>query len=234
MQAVDHPWLACNRGNPLATRNPSLHAPIEAGTNITANYFAPLCPRDLHQPDESSTPWTDEPVPMMCFSSAGDPWPRTYNYPWPHALGPMLVYMAPCNGPCEDFNPTGDDVVWFKISEGGWHPDPVRNYEKPHIGVGDAWDQPHWTTIGNVWSTEIPKSLKPGNYLIRHEIIMLEIMPPQHYPECAQLTVSGDGDELPGEEYLVSFPGAYSMNGKSHHVPCSRQLKLICNLKSLD
>lgn len=63
-------------------------------------------------------------------------------------------------------------------------------------------------------SVKIPKGLKPGNYLIRHEIIMIELFPPQHYPECAQLTVSGGGDKLPGDEYLVAFPGAYSYDGK--------------------
>lgn len=212
MQAVDHPWLACNRGNPLATRNPTLHAPIEAGTNITADYSAPLCPRDHHQPTEASTPWTDEPKPITCFSSEGDPWPWSSNYPWPHALGPMMVYMAPCNGPCEDFDPTGEDVVWFKISEGGFHPEPQEWFEKPNIGISTAWDQSKWTKKATMWSTKIPKDLKPGNYLIRHETIMIELMPPQHYPECAQLTVTGDGTKLPSEEYLVSFPGAYSMD----------------------
>lgn len=126
----------------------------------------------------------------------------------------MMVYMAPCNGSCEDFTPTADDVVWFKISEGGFHPEPQEWYEKPNIGNGGAWDQSVWTKPGNVWSTKIPKDLKPGNYLIRHELIMIELMPPQHYPECAQLTVTGDGDKLPGEEYLVSFPGAYSLEGE--------------------
>lgn len=37
--------------------------------------------------------------------------------------------------------------------------------------------------------------------------------PPQIYPECAQLAVTGDGTETPGGEYLVSFPGAYEDSG---------------------
>ncbi|AEO63926.1 e6170bc5-a860-407a-acba-305ebef80abe [Thermothielavioides terrestris] len=36
IQDINHPYLSCNRGNHLATRNPVLHAPIRAGENITA------------------------------------------------------------------------------------------------------------------------------------------------------------------------------------------------------
>lgn len=46
---------------------------------------------------------------------------------------------------------------------------------------------------------------------------MIELWPPQHYPNCAQLTVTGDGDDFPEDDYLVSFPGAYSNDGKSGH-----------------
>ncbi|KAF2657953.1 lytic polysaccharide monooxygenase [Lophiostoma macrostomum CBS 122681] len=65
------------------------------------------------------------------------------------------------------------------------------------------------------WTLNIPKTLKPGNYMIRHEILMLEQMPPQFYPECAQLKIEGDGTAFPSEEYLVKFPGPYKMTGRS-------------------
>lgn len=134
-------------------------------------------------------------------------------YAWVHATGPLLAYMAACNGPCDQFEPEGK--VWFKIYEtglingGGF--DKWGN--RVDLASSLGWDQFEFGKTG--WSLTIPKNLKPGNYLIRHEIIMIEIMPPQFYPECAQLTVTGDGDKLPGEEYLVSFPGGYSMDGKS-------------------
>lgn len=227
IQAVDHPYLSCNRGNPLASRNPTLHAPVEAGTNITVNYEAPLCPKGYNQPTEPSVKWPGEPLgPIRCFhgrtQEQNTGWP--YAYSWPHGLGPLMVYLAPCNGPCEDFNPTGDDVVWFKINENGFHPEDIPLYpmNPPNIGVSSAWDQSPWLLgddrdpVRTYWSVKIPENLKPGNYLIRHEIIMIELMPPQFYPECAQITVSGKGDKLPGEEYLVSFPGAYSMDGESN------------------
>lgn len=131
-----------------------------------------------------------------------------------HATGPLMVYMAACNGPCDQFEPEGKKV-WFKVYESGLINGGMEDQWGGIIDIGDGngWNQANFANHG--WSVTIPKNLKPGNYLIRHEIIMIELMPPQFYPECAHLTVSGDGDKLPGEEYLVSFPGGYSMDGES-------------------
>lgn len=121
--------------------------------------------------------------------------------------------MAPCNGPCEDFEP-GDSKVWFKVYEAGFLGGTYWNGEKEvpnDISLHHAWSQARLPNEG--WPVQIPKNLKPGNYLIRHEIIMIELWPPQHYPNCAQLTVAGEGNELPSDDYLVSFPGAYSYDG---------------------
>lgn len=202
---MNHPYLSCNRGNPLATHNPTLHAPVEAGTNITVKYVPPECPANIYQPEEVSVEWKNEPSPpFRCHGPS---------YPWVHGLGPLLAYMAACDGPCQDFEPS-NKTVWFKIYESGHHAG-VSNYggeDHPwDLATTSAWDQAKFPNVG--WSLRIPKNLKPGNYLIRHEIIMIELFPPQHYPECAQLTVTGEGDALPGEEYLVSFPGAYSYEG---------------------
>jgi hypothetical protein len=54
-----------------------------------------------------------------------------------------------------------------------------------------------------------PKSLKPGKYLLRHEMINLEAGPAQFFPNCIQLDITGDGNSIPGESELVAFPGAY-------------------------
>ena len=62
----------------------------------------------------------------------------------------------------------------------------------------------------------IPRCLKPGYWLVRHEIIALHSAynypGAQFYPGCHQLDVSGNGTVLPSEG-LVSFPGAYMGNG---------------------
>lgn len=58
----------------------------------------------------------------------------------------------------------------------------------------------------------IPACLRPGFYLVRHEIIALHSAynegGVQFYPGCHQLEVTGDGSTVPTAG-LVSFPGAY-------------------------
>lgn len=113
--------------------------------------------------------------------------------------------MADCHGPCSEFNSSEGD--WFKIAqegllsgtvtEGWWY---QRNFQE-------------WDGGPSKWSERIPASLKPGEYLIRHEIIALHIANrPQWYPECAHLVVSGNGTEVPGKEYLAKLPGLWSMD----------------------
>lgn len=69
----------------------------------------------------------------------------------------------------------------------------------------------------------IPKTLAPGNYLIRHEIIALHLATQrggaEFYPSCAQLRVGGSQTGRPAENELVSFPGAYSDNDPGIYVP---------------
>ncbi|CAK7237898.1 hypothetical protein SBRCBS47491_010197 [Sporothrix bragantina] len=62
------------------------------------------------------------------------------------------------------------------------------------------------------WTSTIPRSLAPGNYLIRHELLALhQANTPQFYPECAQLVVSGDGTLLPPASYMYNIPTYASM-----------------------
>jgi hypothetical protein len=131
--------------------------------------------------------------------------------------------MARCPGTsCEGFD--GGGAVWFKIQQlglkpgatgiggGNWMQDQILstqifNSSDPHPVVS-------WSPSG--LETVIPKTLKPGAYLIRHEIFNYGVLPkqPQSFPNCAQLMVQGDGTKSPSQEYLVSFPGAYKLDGK--------------------
>ena len=58
----------------------------------------------------------------------------------------------------------------------------------------------------------IPACIKPGFYLVRHEVIALhaawQYPGAQFYPGCHQLQVTGGGNASPGN--LVSIPGAYA------------------------
>ena len=180
-----------------------MHAPVCAGSIITASYIPPECPLNANQPTTPSVPG-DEPQLMRC---AGP------EYMWVHALGPLLAYMAACDGPCDAFHPEGERV-WFKIYEA------ALVSEQDRVGVtissSGAWRQTDIILADGRWNLTIPRKFKPGNYLLRHEIIMIgSSAPVQMYPHCAQLTVTGDGDSLPpaGSDYLVAFPGAYSEEG---------------------
>lgn len=121
---------------------------------------------------------------------------------WTHAEGPVTVYLARCpDSGCTGWD--GSGKVWFKIDEAGLLSGTIN---KGEWGNGIVLKTLKWTT-------KIPATLKPGNYLIRHEVLALhQARTPQFYPECAQLTITGTGSDYPDSSYLVSFPGAFKMS----------------------
>ena len=133
-----------------------------------------------------------------------------YGLSWRHSQGPLLAYLARCPGDsCANYDPKG--AIWFKIAQEGLNPDATNMVR------GDSWRQAYlngWRTGEVGWTVKLPKGLKKGAYLIRHEIIMLAGNPAQFYPNCAQLMVTGDGNQLPKDEELVAFPGAYKSTGE--------------------
>ncbi|OAL03566.1 hypothetical protein IQ06DRAFT_333607 [Phaeosphaeriaceae sp. SRC1lsM3a] len=117
---------------------------------------------------------------------------------WTHRPASVLVYMAKCPGSCDSFD--GSGKVWFKIDQEGL----VSGTQNAGVWAGDSI----LDTL--VWTSTIPASLAPGNYLIRHELIAVhQANNPQFYPECSQWTVTGSGSASASGDYLVAFPGAY-------------------------
>jgi lytic cellulose monooxygenase (C1-hydroxylating) len=60
------------------------------------------------------------------------------------------------------------------------------------------------------WAIRIPPSLFPGFYVLRHEIIALHFarfseLGPQHYPQCLNLDISGDGTAQPPGTTALKF-----------------------------
>ncbi|KAF2006555.1 lytic polysaccharide monooxygenase [Amniculicola lignicola CBS 123094] len=124
---------------------------------------------------------------------------------WVHTVGPMVAWLADCGGDCRDFDTTNAD--WFKIGEKGllWGTIVDGMWFQRQFGV--------WDGTPSSWTEQIPASLRPGNYLVRHEIISLHSAnKPQWYPECAHLEVKGTGTKFPGKEFMAKIPGVYSMN----------------------
>jgi len=89
-----------------------------------------------------------------------------------------MAYMARCPGDsCAGFD--GSGAVWFKVAQYGLEPSAEN--------LGGPWYQ--WDMIGYLgkpgFVVTIPKNLKAGAYLIRHEVLMLACNPAQFYPECS-------------------------------------------------
>ncbi|KAF1955159.1 glycoside hydrolase [Byssothecium circinans] len=127
---------------------------------------------------------------------------------WPHSFGPIVAYLALafCGDDCTTIaNIT--DLEWFKITEEGLR-------EGYTVGESVGWFQDDlWENRRtDHWDIVLPKTLKPGRYLVRHEIIMHELDLVQFYPNCAALEITGEGESVPGKEFLVKFPGAYSLS----------------------
>ncbi len=116
---------------------------------------------------------------------------------WIHEVGPLLTYMASCGSAgCKNFDHS--QAEWFKIEQDGLRSDGTW-------AMQDLYE-------GKSATVKLPSNIKPGEYLIRHELIALHtaatVGGAEFYPACAQLSVGGSGSGTPDK--TVSFPGAYS------------------------
>lgn len=72
---------------------------------------------------------------------------------WPHDIGPVLTYVAACNGDCAKVNK--DSLLWVKID--------ARGYDN------GSWASRKLIDNNGTWTTTVPSTLAPGNYVFRHE-----------------------------------------------------------------
>jgi hypothetical protein len=143
---------------------------------------------------------TSGALQLTATVAAGSKITAYWNQVWPHALGPMLTYMAKCPGSsCTGVN--ANSLKWFKIDQSG--------LLSGNVGSG-TWGDGLMIQQNSSWTSTIPASIPSGDYLIRFETIALHSLPAQFYPECAQLHVTGGGSLAPTSAELVSFPGGYS------------------------
>ncbi|KAK6356920.1 hypothetical protein TWF718_001258 [Orbilia javanica] len=117
---------------------------------------------------------------------------------WPEShKGPVITYLADCGGDCT--TAVGSELNWFKIDEAGLLPD-------------GTWAADAVIKNGNSYTLTLPKKIKNGQYLLRHEIIALhaahEEKGAQFYPSCTNIEITGaTGENTPD---TVKIPGAYS------------------------
>lgn len=115
------------------------------------------------------------------------------NWPTGH-LGPVMTYLAKCNGNCEDNDPSS--LSYFKIDEKGWE--------------NGKWASDELIANNNSWTVTLPSDISSGKYIIRHELLSLQeasrSQGAQFYPMCANIEITGGGNADPKG---VKFPGAY-------------------------
>ncbi|KAJ1900060.1 hypothetical protein LPJ66_001714 [Kickxella alabastrina] len=112
-------------------------------------------------------------------------------------VGPCIVYMA-------RINPGISSYSWFKIFEDGYN---------------QKWCVEKLISNGGKLQVKIPENIKPGEYLLRGEVIGLsEASRPygkdmtsgaQFYANCARVQVSGTGTGVPDNSQIAFFPGYY-------------------------
>ncbi|KAI0358477.1 hypothetical protein OH77DRAFT_1397441 [Trametes cingulata] len=192
---------------------------------FTDPYESPV-PSRIERKIPSDAPITDASSPDIACNQGGESGVKAYgtveagssitfgwtNWPADHQ-GPVSTYMAACNGDCSTLS--APNAKWFKIDAAGYS--------------NGKWAATQLIENGNQWTSTVPKELKAGEYLVRHEIVALHsVGQPQYYPGCAQVKVTGGGSQVPSGSSLVSLPGLYanvkwpdiwSDNFKSFNVP---------------
>ncbi|KKY24895.1 hypothetical protein UCRPC4_g02261 [Phaeomoniella chlamydospora] len=125
---------------------------------------------------------------------------------WPESHhGPVISYLASCDGECETVDKTTLEFVKFDASG------LLDNSEVP-----GTWASDELISNNNSWTLTIPSSITAGNYVLRHEIIALHSAGSeggaQNYPQCFNLKITGSGTSSPtgtlGQElYSSTDPG---------------------------
>ncbi|KAL4946989.1 glycosyl hydrolase family 61-domain-containing protein [Aspergillus filifer] len=110
---------------------------------------------------------------------------------WPEShKGPVIDYLASCNGDCATVDKT--TLEWVKISESGL----IDGSSSP-----GTWASDNLISNNNSWTVTIPSSLAAGGYVLRHEIIALHSAGnedgAQNYPQCVNLDITGGGSASP-------------------------------------
>ncbi|PVH74129.1 lytic polysaccharide monooxygenase [Cadophora sp. DSE1049] len=125
--------------------------------------------------------------------------------PWPEShVGPLIDYIAPC--PADDCtNVSKADLKFVKLAQQGLKPDVISstNWLK-------AWIIDDFRNKNSKWDVLIPRDLKSGAYVLRHEIIALHsawaVNGAQNYPQCINLNVLNGGEtEIADGRSATSF-----------------------------
>ena len=121
--------------------------------------------------------------------------------------GPVITYMANCNGNCSEVDKT--TLEFFKIDAGGLISDTT---------VPGTWASDELIEDSYSRTVTDPTDIEAGDYVLRHEIIALhgaeDLDGAQNYPQCINLKVTGSGTATPSGTlgtalYKDTDPGIY-------------------------
>ncbi|OTA95309.1 glycoside hydrolase family 61 protein [Hypoxylon sp. CO27-5] len=133
--------------------------------------------------------------------------------------GPEMHYLAPC-GDTGCANVDKNSLRFFKIYE--------RGLVKGGMADSPEWNTQKWATTEvhkhvqaegdgyiDTFTVNIPQDIKPGPYILRHEILGLHrahLGEAEFYPQCINLEISGSGNQQPDgvpatEMYHSNDPG---------------------------
>ncbi|ORY17986.1 putative endoglucanase, partial [Clohesyomyces aquaticus] len=119
------------------------------------------------------------------------PWPTSHH-------GPVLDYLAKCDGDCT--TTTAEGLSFFKIDHSGLLDDTTSP---------GNWASDKLISNNNSWTVTIPSDITPGNYVLRHEIIALhsagQVNGAQNYPQCINIQVTGGGSASPAGVAATKF-----------------------------
>jgi lytic cellulose monooxygenase (C1-hydroxylating) len=148
------------------------------------NIFVP--PDNFSEPDITCH-FNATPGQAYVSVKAGDTIDLQWNE-WPTShKGPVITYLASCNGSCTSVDK--HKLNFVKIDESGW----INATDKLGIGLGGTWASDILIEQNFTWTVELSSELTPGNYVLRHEIIALHVANEtdgaQAYPQCVNLMV---------------------------------------------
>lgn len=170
-------WYTTNvGGNPLK--------PVKANTNDI------ICALNA-SPANISAPANAGSTLTVKWWMAGQPFPQSH---W----GPVVDYIAACNGPCSKVNPAS--LRFVKLAQKGW----INNTTYPE----GYWATNQLVDNNGTWPIKIPTGLKAGEYVVRHELIALHVAyeaigkgpyytdGAEFYPQCVSVKVGGSGTKI--------------------------------------
>lgn len=162
------------------------NAPDTIGWSTQATDLGFVSPEDYQSPDiichEDAKPGALT-APVKAGSKIEMQWTE-----WPESHhGPILNYLAPCNGDCSKVDKTS--LKFFKIDAQGL----IDGSNPP-----GTWASDNMIENNNTYTFTMSEAIADGNYVLRHELIALhsagQTNGAQNYVQCVNIKVTGGGD----------------------------------------